>query len=439
MSNNDKKTDSPNNGNFDLSGVFHVQRKYLTDLSNSYPNVNNAPLVANYVLELQKKVKNTGDSYKKANTSADNILTEQNKMINIVDSEQKRLEKKKILIDQVESEERRKALLTESNRLRKADYTKIIMVFILCVIIHIALFLLIRYIYEPPVDSGVSTIFTLLHLFNFAILTLVAFYIYIDIQSRSHINYNKLELPPPSLVNTGSAPTQEDYGNLFKDLGLCYSDGCCGENTFWDKQTGLCLTDNLISTPESNIESFVVNNSLNLCPKFNVGKTSEEIKIANEMAKKEKKKEKKSIDATGFDRSTFDPKNASIEDVRKNTKLDVQDKFKEILGPTMGKIKNIRNSMSELEPKPLNTDEFDDLGNNMLEGAIPGEGKGGKCYFTTMEDAHEIQGCNKANRMVYYPSSDNNLLPVNNHLDNEVYYKGLNHSKELTDRFSNYK
>ena len=56
MSNDDKKiNDKTNNdGNFDLSGVFQVQRNYLTDLSNSYPNVNNAPLVAKYVLETRR-------------------------------------------------------------------------------------------------------------------------------------------------------------------------------------------------------------------------------------------------------------------------------------------------------------------------------------------------------------------------------------------------
>ena len=76
-----------NNGNFDLSGVFHVQQNYLTDLSNSYPDVNSAPLVASYVLDLQEKIKKNNDVYKSANTSANNILNEQNKMIDIVESE----------------------------------------------------------------------------------------------------------------------------------------------------------------------------------------------------------------------------------------------------------------------------------------------------------------------------------------------------------------
>ena len=130
-----------NDGNFDLSGVFHVQKNYLTDLSDSYPDVNSAPLVASYVLNLQDKIKKNALSYNDANTSAENILTEQNKMIDIVETEKARLDKKKLLIDQAEMEERRKVLLTESNQLRKAAYTKVIMVFILCVFIHICLLL----------------------------------------------------------------------------------------------------------------------------------------------------------------------------------------------------------------------------------------------------------------------------------------------------------
>ena len=301
MPNEEEKKDT-NKGHFDLSGVFHVQNKYLTDLSNSYPNVNNAPLVASYVLDLQNKVKENSNSYKKANTSASNVLTEQNKMIEIVNDEQERLEKKKILIDGAESEERRKALLTESNSLRKAAYTKIILSLIFCIVIHIVLFLFVRHFFEPPIEPGTNAIFVLLHIFNFAVWTLIAFYIYIDIQSRSHINFNKLELPPPKLLDTGVSPGTADYNNLFKDLGLCYSDGCCGENTVWDKKTGLCTTQSTYTTSPYT-EGFE-NNSLNISPLFNTGKTNEQLRVDNEFAKRSVKKEEKSIDATGFDQST---------------------------------------------------------------------------------------------------------------------------------------
>ena len=438
MSNNENDN---NKGNFDLSGVFHVQNKYLTDLSNSYPNVNNAPLVANYVLDLQEKMKKTTDSYKKANTSANNVLTEQNKVIDIVAEEQERLEKKKFLIDQAETEERRKALLTESNRLRKAAYTKLILIMILCIVIHIVLFLCVRFFFEEPIDSSINTIFVLLHIFNFAIWTLVAFYIYIDIQSRSHINFNKLELPPPALLGNNSAPAVSDYSNLLKDLGLCYSDNCCGEKTVWDDKSGVCTSKTITSTPESSpegstIESFVVNNSLNLCPKFVTGKTSEQIKIENEMAEKKK--------AETYDPATYNPQTATREQRKMHNKANVKKSMQDIMGPTNDFINNTtRDFKDSLEQMRDTTDaeetvnEINDIGKGLLEDSTQSEP--GKCYFTTMEDATEINDCRKANRRVYYPADENDLLPLNNHYDNDVYYKGLNHSKELTDRFSNYK
>ena len=438
MSNKEKDN---NKGKFDLSGVFHVQDKYLTDLSNSYPNVNNAPLVANYVLDLQKKMKKTTDSYKKANTSADNVLTEQNKMINIVDEEQKRLEKKKMLIDQADEEERRKALLTESNRLRKAAYTKILMVGIFCIVIHIILLLCVRFFFEPPIDPGVNTLFVLLHIFNFAIWTLVAFYIYINIQSRSHINFNKLELPPPALLDGSSAPGVADYNNLFKDLGLCYSDGCCGEDTIWDDKSGVCTTNALLNTPvaseESNVESFVVQNSLNICPKFVAGKTSEQIKIENEMAEKKK--------AETYDPETYDPKTATREQRKMHNKAGVKKQMQNILAPTMDSINSISSGFTQTlkdldDPqKQLDSNELQLDSSSLLDQVLPQDEPLGKCYFTTMKDSPEINGCKKADRRVFYPVNENELLPLNNQYDNDVYYKGLNHSKELTDRFSNYK
>ena len=225
---------------------------------------------------------------------------------------------------------------------------------------------------------------------------------------------------------------------MLKDLGLCYSEGCCGENTVWDDTIGACTTPITTAPAVETTEGFVPN-SLNLCPRFNTGKTNEQLKMEDELAKQIKKEEPKSIDATGFDTSTFDPKTASMTDVRKKTKLDVQAKMKDLLNPTMDKINEITDSINDIEIEPINTDELNDLGDEILGDSVPGEGGQGKCYFTTMEDAHEISGCGKVNRVVYYPSENNELLPTNTFLDNEVYYKGLNHSKELTNHFSNYK
>jgi hypothetical protein len=411
-----------NDGNFDLSGVFHVQKNYLTDLSDSYPDVNSAPLVASYVLNLQDKIKKNALSYNDANTSAENILTEQNKMIDIVETEKARLDKKKLLIDQAEMEERRKVLLTESNQLRKAAYTKVIMVFILCVFIHICLLLITRHLFTPPLEQGVNTLFVLLHIFNFALWTLVAFYIYINIQSRSQINFNKLELPPPHLLHTSSSPANANYNNLFKDLGLCYSDGCCGDNTSWDDKIGTCVSDDSINTITNSsnapgnapdTEGF---SSLISSPKFKTEKITEPID-----------KEK-----------SFDPNTASDEDIKKNAKLQVSKTFNEVLGPMKQSIASSLETNTEETNKKIDSDmeEMNNMGDDIMKDSLV-EDAPIKCNFTTMEQSNDC-GCNKSNRMVFQPSETNSLLPKTDVLDNDVYYTGLNSSKELTNRFSNY-
>ena len=127
-----------------------------------------------------------------------------------------------------------------------------------------------------------------------------------------------------------------------------------------------------------------------------------------------------------------------------HNKANVKKSMQDIMGPTNDFINNTtRDFKDSLEQMRDTTDaeetvnEINDIGKGILEDSTQSEP--GKCYFTTMEDATEINDCRKANRRVYYPADENDLLPLNNHYDNDVYYKGLNHSKELTDRFSNYK
>lgn len=374
------------NGKFDLSGVFQVQQNYLTDLSNSYPNVNNAPLIAKYVLDLQNKVSDVTKSYENADTSADNVLTEQNDMIDIIKTEQDRIDLKKEHIDQAVMEQKRKALLTESSRLRNAEYTKIILVLVICIVIHILLVVAYKHFFEEPVPSNVFTMFALAHLFNFAIWTITAFYMYVNIQARSQINFNELNLPPPNTTDSqSSTPATADYNNLFKDLGLCYAEGCCGPNTQWIKDTGECIANNYSKSPQQdspsggdggNTEGFKSNDTLNTLPEFMPGnKTSYD---TPEIVK------------------PYDPLNATVDEIKQQTEKDVN-----------AALDSIYNS-SQVEFPEV---DFDDITNNitnsMPDNEILGEEQsfGVKCGFTTMK-----QSCSNT---LYAPqySDANPLLP----------------------------
>lgn len=245
-----------NNTRFDLSGVFQVQKNYLTDLSNSYPDVNNAPLVVKYVLDLQNKTKDIDASYEAANTSASAVLTQQNEMIDIVNKEKKRLVESKKLIDQAETSEERKILLTNSNRLLYEEYTKIILCVVAGLVIHIALSFGIKMLTEP-ISENMNTLYVLLNIVNIIVWLIVIMRIYANIQSRNQINFDEIDLPPPDLTGTSGyvAPASANYNNLLKDLNICYSENCCGEGTTWDDKLGMCVKNTVDGFTDVNDSS----------------------------------------------------------------------------------------------------------------------------------------------------------------------------------------
>jgi len=245
-----------NNTRFDLSGVFQVQKNYLTDLSNSYPDVNNAPLVVKYVLDLQNKTKDIDASYEAANTSASAVLTQQNEMIDIVNKEKKRLVESKKLIDQAETSEERKILLTNSNRLLYEEYTKIILCVVAGLVIHIALRFGIKMLTEP-ISENMNTLYVLLHIVNIIVWLIVIMRIYANIQSRNQINFDEIDLPPPDLTGTSAyiSPASANYNNLFKDLNICYSENCCGDGTTWDDKLGMCVKNTVDGFTDVNDSS----------------------------------------------------------------------------------------------------------------------------------------------------------------------------------------
>lgn len=450
MSNKDE-----NEGNFDLSGVFHVQSDYLTDLSNNttYPDVNNAPLIASRVLDLQNKLKETKQTYNSANTSADNVLTEQQKIIDIVEQEQKRLDDKKFLIDQAESEERRKVLLSESHRLRKAEYTKIILIFIICVVIHVVLLLLSKHLFEQPIDPGMNTFFILMHLFNFALWTIIALYIYVNIQSRSQINFNKLELPPPNILGTSSTPAIQDYNNILKDLGFCYSDGCCGENTVFNKEMGTCEGEKTVSnspqessTPDRDQEGFTpfTESPLNTMPTFIPGTNSEGQPTESTFGVPTIPPPEEEKDTS----EDFNIRTASSEEVKDKTKRKVKRQMREMYDKHSLDPNELFNELDEFSNNSMNMGleqgeqskgEIEGVAQDMLDQH--GGASSVKCYFTTIDGAKdELEGapCKQTNRMFYKPTNNNDLLPQSDTLDHSIFYRGMNSNEKITNKFSVY-
>lgn len=363
-----------NKGNFDLSGVFHVQQDYLTDLSNSYPDVNNAPLIANYVLDLQDKTKDINTSYQNADSSADAILTQQNNMIDIVSKEQTRLDEKKFLIDQAELGQQRKVLLTNSNRLRNAEYTKIILCAVAGLVMHVILRAIKNHFIEEPSSQNIDSLFIILHIVNILIWSIAMMYIYANIQSRSQINFNQLELPPPSMTGS-STPAVADYNNLFKDMGACVSESCCGDNTTWDSVSKTCIESDSIEAftgtiskgagSTSNIES-AYNGELITLPKFKQEEVTKTVEPEKE----------------------FDINSATDDEIRAEAVKNVDDLFApstKAMASTIAVSDSI-DIGADLDSSLKNVGAITDEMNSNVSSSIITQSK---CNFSTMEQAYQ--------------------------------------------------
>ena len=231
-------------GGFDIGDIFNVQNNYLQTLnsqSKEFSTIDGSSQVADYVKNIQNNLQKTSKTYDDANTSSAAVLTEQEKMKEILEDEQERLERKEQLIKNAKTMQERKALFADTQRQEYGAYTRIMLIVILALIIHILLRWGSNMLGENK-SSGMNTVFTLLHIVNFAVCGIIIIFMYMNLSVRSDINYNHIEMPPPNEDEFESSEQQPDFNNLFSSLGICYEETCCGDETRWDSEQGTCIS-----------------------------------------------------------------------------------------------------------------------------------------------------------------------------------------------------
>jgi hypothetical protein len=262
-------SNSSSDNNFQLSNVFEIQNNYLSNMdANKLINANQSVEVAKYVSDLQKKLQNTSETYEKANTSSNALLTEQEKVKSILEAEQDRLDEKKEIIDNALFLEERKNLFTDTQRLEYSAWTKIMLVIVIMLCIHIGLRMISGHYGENMPQAG-NVVLTLLQVVNFTVSGLIIMYMYLNLQSRSEINYNRFNIPPPNPDDFVTDSTSTPSSTLLQSLGVCYEDSCCGEGTHWDSATSNCVSSVDVSSTSSaagvqaNTDASNLGNSIN--------------------------------------------------------------------------------------------------------------------------------------------------------------------------------
>lgn len=229
-----------NNGYFDLSTIFNVQQNQVVDLSNSYPNVDNASNIVVQVKDLQNRLSALSDEYDGANTASSAVLTQQNQMKSIVNTEYQRLLEKQALIDEAQQEQERKAFLNTTYRKKYAQYSKMTIVFSVTLLVVIGLIIASRTFTVFP--QSVYSFLTACVIAGGIIYIIV---LYADLSARDNIDYDEIVIPPPKIDGSGNlvGASSTSKNNIWDAFNKCKGSECCSPGTKWDENLKLCVPE----------------------------------------------------------------------------------------------------------------------------------------------------------------------------------------------------
>uniref|UniRef100_A0A6C0JQ83 Uncharacterized protein n=1 Tax=viral metagenome TaxID=1070528 RepID=A0A6C0JQ83_9ZZZZ len=212
----------------DINGALSVQQNLLNNPSNQPPNV---------IDNIKGNLNSLYRSYREADASTDAVLTQQSKVKEIVDSEFKRLTDKKKSVDNSLVGQKRIIELNNSNRLRQQGYTKLLVIFIITLVLFVLLIILSKNITFIP-----QIFFELIAIIIISISIYLAFNTFLDIQSRSKMDFNKLDIPEIKNIS-GNTIASGSETNLMSSLNVCITSDCCGPETKWDILQNKCVKE----------------------------------------------------------------------------------------------------------------------------------------------------------------------------------------------------
>ena len=213
----------------DLTGIVtNANTSLNTATSTSQLNVNQQGL--DYVFS----------DYGQANKYSAQVMTNQKQMSDIVNAELTRLTQKKQSVDNIISTKERVAVLNDSYRQRYTEYTKMIVVFIVSLVCFLLLNMTSKYFPVIP-----STIIDILYIVLFVVTCIVLFNMYVSIQGRNKLYFDRLNLDPPAIQNSDQVAANKRAaglsGNLLGSINGCIGKDCCSDGTYWDIESAKCL------------------------------------------------------------------------------------------------------------------------------------------------------------------------------------------------------
>jgi hypothetical protein len=195
------------------------------------------------------------------------IVEHQDEMKDIIDADTAHLDAQTNAIADTVSTKNRVALITYSANKRRAAYNKMLIIIIAAVIVSICIYSVTSLLpIIPPI------LFGLIISIICSIALIWAYYIYIDVQSRSKINFDELAT---DIIHSNTISDEERANNLKSgnllgsmNIGTCIGQGCCADDTLWNTNTTKCMAPcTSDGTVGGDWEGYSFDGATNVCTK----------------------------------------------------------------------------------------------------------------------------------------------------------------------------
>ncbi len=219
-----------------IQSILTTIQSILSSLGTNTSNIDTAS-VTNGLNSIQTITANADEKNKQ-------LLLNQNEVKAIVDDENKRIQTNIQIVEDNLITKKRMVEFNENMRLRTEQYNQILLTFVLGMFVIVVIVIGGRLIPFMPefilqvlmVIIGLATVIKM-------------FTLYANIQARSHMNYNELDLDKPTVdtpeqiqQNKAAAAASGDLlGSI--DIGGCVGAACCdsSNNVVWNESSRKCV------------------------------------------------------------------------------------------------------------------------------------------------------------------------------------------------------
>ena len=213
-----------------LNGLLDIQQYYFDDLEKT---LNTNTNVATSLSVFQQRLADLNRSFTNANTSANGLLTEQDKIKDIIEHEYERISAAKEEIDNVHFGKMRTIELNDSYRKRHNEYIKMIIAIIIALLVYV---LLVIFVPEPIYSISTIVLFSILLIYCANIIW--------EIYKRENVNHDRLDLKPPSGALTKKRDSEIKESSVLVSPSastVCVGESCCASGSRWDASMNSCI------------------------------------------------------------------------------------------------------------------------------------------------------------------------------------------------------